>query len=102
VDFNFSEQEKVYIEIEPELSACVETKIRKVYNHILNQLLKEGGDEGLMEKFKALKFLLETVDFGKLRSEYERYLLEGKSVKFIIYVEEGKPRYKMEVHSPES
>ena len=89
---------KVYIEIEPELSACVETKIRKEYNYVLNQLLKEGGEEELMEKFEALRLFLESVDFSKLRGEYERYLLEGKSVKFTIYAEEGKPRYKMEVH----
>jgi hypothetical protein len=37
------------------------------------------------------------MDFKKLRSQSERYLAEGKQVKFVISWKEGKPDYQMAV-----
>jgi hypothetical protein len=37
------------------------------------------------------------MDFKKLRSQSERYLVEGKQVKFVISWKEGKPSYEMVV-----
>jgi hypothetical protein len=46
----------------------------------------EGGqdDKKLKERIELLKAFLESMDFKKLRSQSERYLVEGKRVKFVI------------------
>ena len=87
----------INIEIEPELSACVETKAKREYNQILGDLLNKGEDVELGERLETLRLFLESTDFGKLRNEYEKYLLQGREVKFIVYLEEGKPKYEMKI-----
>ena len=57
----------------------------------------EQEDEELKGKIELLKAFLESMDFGKLRSESEQYLIQGKKVKFAIYWKEGKPSYEMVV-----
>ena len=87
----------VYIELEPELDACVETKAKREYNQIMSELLK-GGEEGeLAQKLELLRLFLELADFSKLRGESEKHLVEGKKVKFIVYLEKGKPKYEMRI-----
>jgi len=54
-------------------------------------------DKKLEERIELLKAFLESADFKKLRSQSERYLVEGKRVKFIIRWKEGKPSYEMVV-----
>ena len=44
-----------------------------------------------------LRLFLESEDFGKLRSESEPYLVEGKKVKFIVHLKDGKLVYRMKV-----
>jgi hypothetical protein len=88
----------VLIELKPNLSHCIETLSKKEYERTLNLLLKKGSlDEELGERLEVLRLFLESTDFGYLRSQYERYLIEGKEVKFLIYPEEGKVSYKMVV-----
>ena len=86
-----------YIELEPELDACVETKAKREYNQILSELLNKGEEEELAEKLEALRLFLESADFSRLRSESEKYLLEGRTVKFILYLEEGKLKHEMKI-----
>ena len=64
----------------------------------MNQYM-EGGqeDKKLEERIELLKAFLESMDFNKLRSQSERYLIEGKQVKFVISWKEGKPVYEMAV-----
>lgn len=86
----------VCIELKPNLSSCIETLSKREYERILNLLLKEGSvDERLGERLEVLRLFLESTDFGRLRSQYERYLSEGKEVTFLIYPEEGKAGYQM-------
>lgn len=54
-------------------------------------------DKKLEEKIELLKAFLESVDFKNLRSQSEKYLVEGKQVKFVISWEERKPNYEMVV-----
>ncbi len=54
-------------------------------------------DRKLEEKIELLKAFLESMDFKKLRSQSERYLIEGKEVRFVISWKEGKPSYEMVV-----
>ena len=86
----------VSIELKPNLSSCIETLSKKEYEQTLNLLLKKGSvDEALGERLEVLRLFLESTDFGRLRSQYEGYLTEGKKVTFLIYPEEGKVSYKL-------
>ena len=75
----------------------METKAKREYNLTLGELLKQGGEKGLAQKLELLRLFLESADFNKLRSESEKHLLEGKGVKFILYLEKGTPKYEMKV-----
>jgi len=87
----------VCVELEPELSACVETQAKRQYDQILGELLGKDEEKGLGEKLEILRLFLESTDFSKLRNEYEKHLLEGNKVKFILYLEKGKPKYEMRI-----
>ncbi len=87
-----------YIEIKPTLSNCIESLTKKEYEQTLNLLLKnEDIYEELGERLEVLRIFLESVDFAELRSQYEKYLMEGKKVTFFIYSQEGKVGYRMKV-----
>ena len=86
------------IELFPSLSHCIETTAREEFRNSVNQYMKSGReDKKLEEKIELLKAFLESMDFKKLRSQSERYLVEGKKVKFVICWKEGKPGYEMVV-----
>ena len=86
------------IELVPSLSHCIESAARETFWRLADSY-GEGGrrDEALEGQIELLKAFLETMDFGKLRGESERYLTRGKAVKFVIYWEGGKPGYDMVV-----
>jgi len=54
-------------------------------------------DKKLEERIELLKAFLESMDFKKLRSQSEKHLVQGKTVKFVISWKEGKPSYEMVV-----
>jgi hypothetical protein len=86
------------IELFPSLSHCIETTAREEFWESANQYMKGARkDKGLQEKIELLKAFLQSMDFKKLRSQSERYLVEGKQVKFVICWKEGKPSYEMVV-----
>jgi len=87
----------IRIELEPELSACIETKAKREYQKNLSRLLNKGNNKELQEKSELLRLFLESTDFGKLRSQYEQYLVQGKKVRFILYWQQGKPEYEMQI-----
>lgn len=73
------------VEFFPSLSHCIETTAREEFWNSVNQYMDSGReDKKLEEKIKLLKAFLESADFKKLRSQSERYLVEGKKVKFVI------------------
>ena len=87
------------IELVPDLNHCIETVARQKYAEVVRQLLSSGaGDEKLCERAELLRSFLETTDFKKLRAESERYLVEGRRVKFVVYFEAGAAMYEMRVH----
>ncbi|MFO8010075.1 MAG: hypothetical protein R6U89_04585 [Dehalococcoidia bacterium] len=86
------------IELEPDLSQCVQTRARREYERVMRQLLEIGEeDPDLAERLEILKSFLETNDFNKLRSEYEPCLVEGKTVRFMLWWESGGAAHRMEV-----
>jgi len=87
-----------FIELFPSLYHCIETTAREEFWNLVNRHM-EGGqeDKKLEDRIELLKAFLESMDFKKLRSQSERYLVESKHVKFIISWKEGKPSYEMVV-----
>ena len=86
------------IELVPDLSHCIETVAKREYREATAKLLavpKENNELG--QKIELLGTFLETMDFRKLRQESEEYLVEGRIVKFIFYLENGAPKYEMTV-----
>ena len=86
------------IELFPSLPQCIETTASKEFWYSVNQYM-EGGqkDSKLEDRIKLLKAFLESMDFRKLRNQSERYLVEGKRVKFLISWENGNISYEMVV-----
>jgi hypothetical protein len=73
------------IELFPGLYHCIETTAREEFWNSVNQYMESGReDKKLEEKIELLKAFLESMDFKKLRSQSERYLVEGKRVKFVL------------------
>jgi hypothetical protein len=84
------------IELVPDLSHCIETEAKREYREATAKLLavpKENNE--LEQRIELLRTFLETMDFRKLRQESEKYLVEGRIVKFIFYLENGAPEYEM-------
>ena len=74
----------------------METQAKRQYKEISERLIK-GEKSNLAERLEILRLFLESANFNKLRSESEPHLVEGENVKFIIYLEDGKLVYEMEL-----
>ena len=54
----------VYVELEPNLSTCIETLARRAYEQTLSRILEEQSEEeDLLEKMEVLRLFLESTDF---------------------------------------
>ena len=86
------------IELEPDLSHCIQTLAKREYDQIMSHLLETSADNPeLGERLEILKSFLESADFNKLRSEYEPYIVQGKKVTFILYTKTDSTKYRMEI-----
>ena len=84
------------IELVPDLSHCIETVARREYDNLVSSYLQAGkGDSEFREKIELIWSFLESADFRELRRQSEGYLLKGQKIKFILYRERGKAKYKM-------
>jgi len=87
-----------FIELFPSLSHCIETTAREEFWDSVNQYIEgRQEDKELENRIELLKAFLESTDFKKLRSQSEKYLIEGKRVKFVICWKESKPSYEIVV-----
>lgn len=88
----------VRIELIPTLSHCIETTAKREYWNSVEEYLRLGEEnKELEDKIELLRMFLKSMDFGELRRKSEKYLIEGKSVKFILYLEGGKPNYELKL-----
>jgi len=86
------------IELIPTLDLCIEGTARREYLKSTDEYMQRGNkDKKLEDRIELLRMFLETMDFRKLRAESEKYLVEGKAVKFILMSVKGKPEYEMKV-----
>ncbi len=84
------------MELFPSLSHCIETVAKEEYWGSVNRFMEgKQEDKELQSRIELLKAFLESMDFKKLRRESESYLIQGKTVKFVIYWKENKPSYEM-------
>lgn len=76
---------------------CIKCLTEEKFAACLRDLLKgEGENKGLEERYEALVAFLKSPDLQRLRDESERRLAEGKDVKVVLHLGEGKPRYEIE------
>jgi hypothetical protein len=88
----------VKIELIPDHEHCIETVARRKYTELLQRLLgNAASDAETEEKLETLRLFLETADFGKLRSKSEEQLIQGKNVRFTVYLENSIPKCEMHV-----
>lgn len=88
----------VRIELVPNLSSCIETVAKKEFRRLVADYFRAGEtDTEFEEKFELLRTFLNSTDFRELRRDSEKYLRQGKSVKFILFWKEGKADYELEV-----
>ena len=86
------------IELVPDLDHCIETVAKKKHTEFVQMLLESKADNSKMEeKLETLRLFLETADFRKLRSESEKQLIEGKDVRFTVYLKSRVLKYEMHV-----
>lgn len=86
------------IELIPDLTHCIETVAKREHAEVMKQLLASGrANKELREKLEVLRLFLETADFKKLRSESEKQLTEGRAVRFVVYLDDGVPKYEIHV-----
>ncbi|MFO7772864.1 MAG: hypothetical protein R6V59_02820 [Dehalococcoidia bacterium] len=94
------------VELYPALHRCIESTARDEFWNSAKQYMEGGqNDKRLEERIKLLKTFLESADFGKLRSQSEKHLAEGKKVKFVVCLREGDLHHEMvvgEEGSPEA
>lgn len=84
------------IELVPSLSHCIETVAKEAYWNMVNKYMRnEPEDKEVTRQIELLKAFLETMDFRRLRSESEMHLVEGRTVKFVVYWQDNKPSYDM-------
>ncbi|MDY6911102.1 MAG: hypothetical protein SVM79_01905 [Chloroflexota bacterium] len=86
------------IEFAPDLSHCIQTLARREHERITRQLLESNEvDVNLHQRLELLRMFLESANFGKLRGEYEKHLLEGKRIRFFVQAIDGQVKYKTEI-----
>jgi hypothetical protein len=86
------------IELVPDLDRCIKTVAEKKHSELVQILLESKvGNSEMEERLEILRLFLETADFRKLRSESEQQLMEGKSVRFTLYLEARALKCEMHV-----
>ncbi len=86
------------IELVPDLTHCIEMVAKREHAAVLKQLLTPGKvNKELEEKLEILRLFLERVDFKQLRAESEKGFMEGRKVKFLVYLDNGIPEYEMHI-----
>jgi hypothetical protein len=88
----------IQIALTPTASHCIETVAKREYwKHVTIYLKKRTEDKRLEKKIELLRSFLETADFGNLRIQSEKQIINGKQVIFIISMKNGNPWYEMKV-----
>jgi len=92
------------VSLEPRYSSkdipgkCIKCLAEKELDDCLMALLREEGEsKELQQRFEALASFLKSPDSLRLRDEAEKYLAEGKKVTVKISLDDGKPKYELNI-----
>ena len=86
------------IELIPTLTHCIQTTAKREFSRGLDEYLQnDEEDEELGARTELLRLFLESADMRELRRQSEKHLVEGRTVRFTLYLEAGEPRYEMRV-----
>jgi len=88
----------IEIELRPTLEHCIQTQSKKEYEQLMYRILESANaniEDG--QRLELLKSFLETIDFNKIRSEYEPFLANGKQVVFKLWPGHQTTEYRWEV-----
>lgn len=84
------------IELCPNLSHCIQTVAREEFWNSVNILMaSDQENDDLQQRVELLKAFLESMDFRELRRQSEEHLIQGHTVKFVVYWKQSKPSYEM-------
>jgi hypothetical protein len=91
-------------ELEPRYSTteipgrCIKCLAEEHYRDCLRLLLMAGGEsKELQETYEALVSFLKSPELLEVRDECERQLAEGRDVRAVLHLGEGKLRYEIKV-----
>lgn len=88
----------IKIELVPTLDHCIETAAKREFLKAEAEYMQSNKeDKNLEEKIELLRMFIDTANFRELRAESEKYLTEGKVVKFLLSLDNGKLSYTMKV-----
>ena len=86
----------VIVKLAPTIKSCIETTAQREYWKRADEYLKMGNeDKRLEEGIELLRGFLETANFAEVRSQSEKYLIDGRRVTFNLSTRNGKPTYEM-------
>ena len=86
------------IELTPTLDRCIETTARQEFARNAADYMQSGKrDVSLEERIELLRMFLESADFRDLRRRSEPHLAQGKTVRFILSMQDGKANHTMQV-----
>ena len=92
------------IELEPHYTnkevpgRCLKCLAEQETRNCLWELLKgEGRNKELEKTYEAMIALLTSPELQKLCDESEKYLAEGKNVKIVLHLSDGKPTYEIKL-----
>ena len=88
----------IEIELTPTLDHCIETTARQEFARNAADYMQGGErDVSLEQRIELLRMFLESADFRDLRTQSEPHLAQGKTVRFILSVQDGKANHTMKV-----
>ena len=88
------------VELTPTLDHCIESTARQEFARNAADYMQSGEREvSLEERIELLGAFLESADFRELRTQSEPHLAQGKTVRFILSMRDGKADYTMKVDS---
>jgi hypothetical protein len=88
----------IRIELVPTLEHCIETTARRELARSRDDYLESGStDAKLEQRIDILARFLESAALGALRSESEKHLVGGRTVTFILSLENDRLDYEMSV-----
>jgi hypothetical protein len=88
----------IRIELTPTLDHCIETTARQEFARNAAAYMQSGErDVSLEERIELLRMFLESADFRYLRRRSEPHLAKGRTVRFILSMQDGKANHTMKV-----